>query len=287
MDCNFQEYELFVKNLFNAIILLEQTGIQKNINIEHNKKMLDKSGIERQFDIYWKYELAGIEYETIIECKNYSSTVTIDKIDALIGKLHDFPNIRGVFATTQGYQSGAIEKAKQNNIDLLIVRKEKDDDWIDEDGNPLIKKIIVNLIVSMPPIITSIEVGIGENDCLNSQNLISRMVLDNKLIINDNYNQDKYSIYEAIVKDKFNLGLQSDKAYGDINTKEISFQDAYFELDGITQKFAKLTIKYIINEPIKHDIIVESYIEGVIEYLFKDKKSFITTDGKVFYRNTK
>ncbi len=154
MDCDYKEYELFVQKLFQAIIYAGENGIQKNIKVEHDKKILDNAGIERQFDIYWKYELAGIEYETIIECKNYSSKVTVERIDALIGKLHDLPNIKGIFATTQGYQAGAVKKAEQNNIELLVVRKEKDDDWMDEDGNPLIKKIIINMIALSRPRIT-------------------------------------------------------------------------------------------------------------------------------------
>lgn len=60
---------------------------QKNIEIERNKKIKDNYGIVREFDLYWEYELAGVIYKTIIECKDYASRVSIDKIDAFIGKL--------------------------------------------------------------------------------------------------------------------------------------------------------------------------------------------------------
>ena len=32
-------------------------------------------GIERQFDIYWEYELGGLTYKTAIECKDYRKSI--------------------------------------------------------------------------------------------------------------------------------------------------------------------------------------------------------------------
>ena len=42
--------------------------------------MVDKNGTERQFDIYWEYSLGGFLYKTVIECKDYASKISIDKI---------------------------------------------------------------------------------------------------------------------------------------------------------------------------------------------------------------
>lgn len=81
-----KEYEFFVAKLQQAIINSEDRGAQKNVVVETNKKLTDSCGIERQFDIYWEYELGGLTYKTAIECKDYASTVTVDRIDALIGK---------------------------------------------------------------------------------------------------------------------------------------------------------------------------------------------------------
>ena len=287
MDCDYKEYELFVQKLFQAIIYAGENGIQKNIKVEHDKKILDNAGIERQFDIYWKYELAGIEYETIIECKNYSSKVTVERIDALIGKLHDLPNIKGIFATTQGYQAGAVKKAEQNNIELLVVRKEKDDDWMDEDGNPLIKKIIINMIALSRPRITKLNIYIKKEDIDNSQQIdfaTPSMVLDKEVTIVDKYNKEEYSIYDGAVKNKFHLDLQDNKTYGDIHTKEIIFEDAYYKRKGMWQKIHKLKIEYVIDKPVEQEVVVEMFIDGVVEYLFKRKKSFVTRDGRVFHR---
>lgn len=73
------EYEKFVQTLMQVILNSEAEGRQKNIEVEHNKKLIDRYGIERQFDIYWEYEQAGFVYKTIIECKDYNSAVGIEK----------------------------------------------------------------------------------------------------------------------------------------------------------------------------------------------------------------
>ncbi|MDC4871978.1 restriction endonuclease, partial [Acinetobacter baumannii] len=96
-----REYEEFVQSIYQAIIQSEMLGLseQTNIEVEINKKLTDRNGTDRQFDIYWEYVLAGHTYKTVIECKDYNSKISIEKIDAFIGKLSDFPGIRGLYAT--------------------------------------------------------------------------------------------------------------------------------------------------------------------------------------------
>ena len=66
---NGKDYEEFVKTLQQALLYSELIGSSKNIEIESNKKITDNNGIEREFDLYWEYELAGVTYKTVIECK--------------------------------------------------------------------------------------------------------------------------------------------------------------------------------------------------------------------------
>ena len=101
--------------------------------------------VKREFDLYWEYEISGLTYKTVIECKDYKSRISIEKIDALIDKIRDLPDLKAVFATKTGYQSEVKPKAKFNKIDLLIVREKSDQDWQDEEGNPFIKEIAINL----------------------------------------------------------------------------------------------------------------------------------------------
>ena len=53
----------------------------------------------------------------------YQNGVSIDRVDALIGKMEDIPGIVPIMATSHKYQSGAMQKAKNHNIELLVVRE--------------------------------------------------------------------------------------------------------------------------------------------------------------------
>lgn len=103
-----KKYEAFVRKLQQALLDSVNIVPNKTITVELNKKIKDNFGILREFDIYWEYELAGISYKTVIECKDYASKISIEKIDALIGKIRDIPSIRAIYATKTGYQSGEL-----------------------------------------------------------------------------------------------------------------------------------------------------------------------------------
>lgn len=152
---NGKEYEVFVASIQKALFDSEQWPELKNIEIERNKKILDRCGVEREFDLYWEYELAGVTYKTVIECKDYASTISIDKIDALIGKTQDIPDLKALFTTKKGYQSGAQIKAQQHCIDLLIVRESNDNDWTLADGTPCIREVCISVIAILPARIKS------------------------------------------------------------------------------------------------------------------------------------
>ena len=87
MSNDGKQYEQFVALLHQALLDAENFTTQKNIEVQRNKKIVDSCGVEREFDLYWEYELAGITYKTVIECKDYSSRISLRKIDALIGKI--------------------------------------------------------------------------------------------------------------------------------------------------------------------------------------------------------
>ena len=70
MANNGRDYESFVQKLQQALINSEEYLHQKNISIERNVKITDNYGIDREFDLYWEYELAGVTYKTVIECKD-------------------------------------------------------------------------------------------------------------------------------------------------------------------------------------------------------------------------
>ncbi len=196
-----KKYERFVALLQQALLNAESITEQKNIEVQLNKKIVDSCGVKREFDLYWEYELAGITYKTVIECKDYNTRIPLEKIDALIGKVRDIPDLKAVFATKKGYQSGAKTKAKHNRIDLLVVREQNDSDWQDADGMPFIKTIHINMIVRMPAIITGFQPLLDADWAKNNINPdisapISMSGLNNEIFVENDDVGTRYSLHE-------------------------------------------------------------------------------------------
>lgn len=276
-----KDYEVFVAQLQQALLNAEQITHQKNITVEVNKIIVDNCGINRQFDIYWEYELGGIIYKTVIECKDYSSKISVDKIDALIGKTKDIPDIKPVFATKVGYQSGAKIKADQNKINLLIVREQNDSDWVDDDGTPLVKKICVNMYMRMPAHIHKFEpiidgTWLKENTSINIEEGMQFSGMNNEIFIENLNDGSNISLHELSSK----LEAKDGKEYGVFTLKE-RFKNAFIHHNDLSLKLSGFNIEYSILKPIVNTIEIDGSKEllGVIEYLQKGTKSKIFRDG--------
>ena len=283
------EYEKFVQTLMQVILNSEAEGRQKNIEVEHNKKLIDRYGIERQFDIYWEYEQAGFVYKTIIECKDYNSAVGIEKIDALKGKMDDFPGIRGIIATKIGYQSGAETKALKNNIDIICVREQNDTDWVGMDGTPLIKKVILKFTALLPPRVTEFNTfvdkcWIEENTNIDITKPLMFCALNNEIFIEDNFSGEKYSLYDW----EQNLLKPEDKNYNEDITVTKKFEDAYLINQSTGQRIKLKGFKAVYHIPVPYETTSEidatNMLLGVVEYLSKGYKKMVTCEGVVLDR---
>lgn len=283
MANNGKDYELFVANLHQALLNAEHVTTQKNILIEVNKKLVDSWGIERQFDIYWEYELAGYIYKTVIECKDYNSNVSVEKIDALIGKVRDIPGLKAVFATKMGYQSGAKIKAENNGIDLLIVREQNDSDWVDIDGTPFIKTIVVNTHIVSPAQIQEFlpfidTAWVEQNTDIDISQPLGFSVPNDQIFIDDIKTDQKYSLYELANK----LSPIGDNEIG-IFEIEQKFENAFICYESLRLKLLAYKIKYLISEPQKnsYEIDFSKELVGVVEYLQKGTKKSIFKNGLI------
>ena len=278
-----KEYEKFVASIQQALLNAENITTQRNIKVELDKKIIDNCGIERQFDIYWEYEMGGLTYKTVIVCKDYSSNVSIEKIDALVGKTRDIPDLKPVFATKKGYQSGAQTKAEQNKIDLLIIREQNESDWTAEDGTPLIKKIRIDVRICMPAHIRKFDPMIDgkwikENTSLDTSKPISFSALNNEIFIEDVSKNEKYSLHELSSR----LTPIENKEYG-VFEKVEKFDNAFIYHQDFKLKLIGYKIEYSIPKPVHQPIEMDFSKEliGVIEYLQKGTKKSIFKNGIV------
>lgn len=119
-------YEQLTQSVYQAIL---QSEGDRTIRVEHNIAIPGRSGVKHQIDVLWRFLKAGIEHKVLIECKNYSSNVSLEKVRNFHSVINDIGSAQGVIVTKTGFQKGAVTYAEHHGIDLKLLRKPNDADW--------------------------------------------------------------------------------------------------------------------------------------------------------------
>ncbi len=91
-----------------------------SVNTEHDVNLSGEDGIY-QIDIKLTYELFGVSFLILVECKRYSTPIKRESVQILNSKLVSLGAQKGILVSSSGYQRGAIEYAKKHGIALLRV----------------------------------------------------------------------------------------------------------------------------------------------------------------------
>lgn len=75
----------------------------------------------RQFDVTIRFTFGTYSYLTVIECKDYSSKVPVEKVDALVTKARDAKANKAVMVSSKGFQSGCFSVAERHDVQLLVL----------------------------------------------------------------------------------------------------------------------------------------------------------------------
>lgn len=267
-----KEYELFVRDVQQILLNIED---RETITVEQNKILHDRMGNKRQFDVYWEFRVGGHLYKNVIECKDYSSPISIDKIDAFVSKISDIPGLRGIFATTVGYQQGAKNKAEYNNIGLFTIREPQNNDWTLDDGTSLLREVSIQGTVHLPCRIIKFIPKITEK---TDELKFSAMTNEIFIIENDK----KISLYDLI--ESLPRGLDK------IISEDISLENGFIEIKGKRlkssgyyleyQSFKALVLPPIIIDSLEH---TKAYIEDHLE----NSRKLLKDDGTIVLLNSK
>ena len=131
-----KNYESLIKYVYDE--LSNYSG--QDIEVKRNIKIKGKSGCEHQIDVYYEFILNDIKHKVIIECKDYKGKVEIGAIEKFKGVLNDIGGCKGIFASRNGFQSGAINFANHYDIELV------------KGGElPLLSKILIKRIEVLLP----------------------------------------------------------------------------------------------------------------------------------------
>jgi hypothetical protein len=108
-----KDYEHLTQAIFES--LLNQKDA-RNIEVQHNIVRKGKT-VEHQIDVYWEFSPAeGVTYETVVECRDWESRISQEKVMAFREKLDDLNASLGIIVSRSGYQSGALEYAGKHGI---------------------------------------------------------------------------------------------------------------------------------------------------------------------------
>ena len=278
------EYEKFVQFLYGAVQKAdEEIANLKTLKLEQRKRIRNRYGSLREFDVYWEYEVDGIVRKTVIECKHYNSPIQIDKLDALVCKIRDIDeDLIPVFATKTGYQSGAKKAADYHGVELLVVREQKESDWKAEDGVAFARYINIEVRMCDLPHIHSLHIDIDKGWVQNNRPDIDTTSRTMSLNTHDSCIQDNRRLHS--IEEFMNLiHPPHSEEYGRFQ-KERKFKDAYL-LDPIygRLKVHSLKVDYSVAPPLVEKINLDgtSALLGVIEYVQKGVKKLVFENSDV------
>lgn len=278
------EYELFVKAVYEC---LNRADGLSDVLIQHDVKLMGAAGVEHQIDVFWTFKLGGVDYKVAVECKDYNSHVSKEKIEAFHSILHDIGNVHGIFASKMGFQSGAILYAQKYGIQLMEIRKPIDSDW---EGR--IKDIHVELCMrSIGEVTPQIfvnkaraeEMGLTLPD--NNQFHMftdhvmvefSEMIVNKKTVETDGYR----TIYELIRKLPVGKPSKDNKfVYG--------FRNAIIRLEDVTLPVDGIEFTYDTHESTEHIAIYgEDSIMAIVKNITDGSETRIDKFGRVGIRES-
>lgn len=103
---------------YSLHILSEQVRSIANCTIQHNK-IIEVDDGNYQIDGYIEFEMMGVNYKTLLECKHYKSSISRAKVEVLYDRLRACGANKGVIISSSNFQSGAIQYASKHNIALI------------------------------------------------------------------------------------------------------------------------------------------------------------------------
>lgn len=121
------EQSIFMKNngkrLEQLVKLIQETlKNSPDTKVYSNHKIKDNSGSLREIDVFIDSIINKFNIKIAIECKEYKSPVSVDKIEAFITKCQRIPEInKRIFVSQSGYQSGAVKAAQEFGIELYNI----------------------------------------------------------------------------------------------------------------------------------------------------------------------
>lgn len=115
------EFEKYCRDI---LLGYAEEEILHNFKIVHDVKLHAHDGTY-QLDLYATFTAMGTEIKVICECKQYKNSVKREKVVALADKVRSLGAHKGILLSTSGFQSGAIQYAREHGLALIKVADRK------------------------------------------------------------------------------------------------------------------------------------------------------------------
>lgn len=119
----WREYELGVTDVIRHKVGLEAT-------VEHNVKMVGRSGRKRQVDVVVRGPIFGVSNGLVaVDCKYYRRPATVRAVESFAGLLDDIGADFGILVSNAGVTKTAKARAPLLRIRLRVLGRDELDQW--------------------------------------------------------------------------------------------------------------------------------------------------------------
>jgi hypothetical protein len=118
-DITATEFEKFVAELLAAT-----SPLLDDLKVTLHEVVPGVDG-DYDFDITVRYELAGMTFLILVECKRHKNPIKRELVQVLHQKVQSVGGHKGVLISTAPYQRGALEFAKTHGIALVTVTEDR------------------------------------------------------------------------------------------------------------------------------------------------------------------
>ena len=134
-------YEELTEGVFRR--LLEHETLVANV--ERDVRLRGRS-TTHQIDVTFTFDAGGVEYRTIVQCKDWRTPVKQGQVLEFLGVLQDIPGQpRGIMVSRSGFQRGARSVADSHGVRLYELREPQDEDW-----EGLIRTVRIRGVIAIP-----------------------------------------------------------------------------------------------------------------------------------------
>lgn len=116
-NTKWKAFEELVKKIYDIFLS------EYDKNVKHDIKIKGKSGLEHQIDVFVEIFMPILTIKDIIDCKHWNSRVKKSDVKEIYTTRDEVNANRATIISRKGFQSGAIQFAKFNGINLYKILK--------------------------------------------------------------------------------------------------------------------------------------------------------------------